>query len=95
MFDGLLLYVSKLHVNLLIVFHCSKSLAKRLLQLFKSAIWMVLNVIFFPFRDIIPESKTKQGDDVKFYYFTINFNDLFEHFDVSIKISVFDIGWIL
>ncbi len=57
-------------------------------------IWMVLNIIFSPFRDIIPESKTKQVDDVRFYYFTISLNGLFEHFDVNIMISVFDIGWI-
>jgi hypothetical protein len=26
---------------------------------------------------------------------TISFNGLFEYYDVSIRISVFDIGWIL
>jgi len=56
---------------------------------------MVLNVAFSPFKDIILENITKQVDDVRFYYFTISFNGLFEHFDVSIRISVFDIGWIL
>ncbi len=55
---------------------------------------MVLNLVFAPFRDIIPESKTKQVND-KFYHFTISFNGLFEHYDVSMRISVFDMGWIL
>ncbi len=56
---------------------------------------MVLNLVFTPFKDTILESKTKQVDDVKFYCFTISFNGFFEHYDVSIRISVFDMGWIL
>jgi hypothetical protein len=56
---------------------------------------MVLNIVFSPFGDNILESKTKQVDDVKLYYFTISINGLFEHSDVNIRINVFDIGWIL
>jgi len=59
MFDGLLLYVSQLHVDLLIVLYNCESLAKCLLQLFKSVVWMVLNVVFTPFKNTIFESKTK------------------------------------
>ncbi len=79
----------------LIIFHYYESFTKCLLQLFKSAIWMVLNVVLSPFRNIIPKSKTKHVDDVSLHYFTISFNGLFEYFDVSIQISVFDIGWVL
>ncbi len=50
---------------------------------------------FHPFKDIVFESKTKHVDDVNFHCFTISFNGLLEHFNVSIRISVFDIGWIL
>jgi len=77
------------------VLHSFESLAKSLFQLFKSAIWMVLYKIFTPFRDTISERKTKHVDDVSFHYFTISFNGFFEHFDVSIKINVSNIGWIL
>jgi len=56
---------------------------------------MVLNIIFTPLRDTIFKSKTKQVDDVNFHYFIVNFNGFFEYFDVSIRISVFDIGLIL
>ncbi len=95
MFDDLVLYVSQLHIDLFIVLHYFELLAKCLFPLFKMQIWMVLNVVFSPFKDTILDSKTKQVDDVRFYYFTISFNGLFEHFDMNIKISVFDIGWIL
>jgi hypothetical protein len=54
---------------------------------------MVLNVVFSPFRDIIPKSKTKQVDDVSLHYFTISFN--LECYNVSIRINVFDIGRVL
>jgi len=40
----------------------------------------------------IPKSKTKHVDDVNFHYFTISFNGLFEYFDMSIRINVFDIN---
>ncbi len=66
MFDILLLYVSQLHINLFIVLYNSKSLAKCLLQLFKSVVWMVLNIVFSPFKDIISESKTTHVDDINF-----------------------------
>ncbi len=56
---------------------------------------MVLNIVFSPFKNIIFESKTRQVDDVSFHYFTISCNDLLKHFNVSIRIIVFDIGWIL
>jgi hypothetical protein len=77
MFGSLLLYVLQLHINLPIVFHYFELLVKCLPQLFKNAIWIVLNVVFSPFIDTILESKTKQVDDVKFYCFTISFNGLF------------------
>jgi hypothetical protein len=38
---------------------------------------------------------TKQVDDLNFHRFTTSFNGLFEHSDVSIQVSVFDINWIL
>jgi hypothetical protein len=76
----------------LIILHSSESLAKCLLQLFKNAIWMVLNIVFSPFKNIIHESKTKKVNDVSFHHFTISFNGLLEHFDMNILISVFNIG---
>ncbi len=94
-FDGLLLYVMQLHVDLLIVLYSFESFAKCLFQLFKSVVWMVLNIFFTPFKDIIPKNKTNHVDDVSLHYFTISFNGLFEYFDVSIWISVFDISWVL
>ncbi len=81
MFNGLLLYVFQLHINLLIIFHCSESLTKCLHQLFENVIWMVLNIIFSPFKDIIVGSKIKQVDDASLHYFTISFNGLLEHLD--------------
>jgi hypothetical protein len=56
---------------------------------------MVLNIIFTPFIDIIFESKTKHVDDVNFHRFTINFNGLFELYNMNIRINVFETGWIL
>ncbi len=95
MFNDLLWYVSQLHVNLFIIFHCYEALVKCLLQLFKNTIWMVLNKVFSPFKEIILENKTKQVDDVNFHCFTINFNGLLEHYNVNIRITIFDKGWIL
>jgi hypothetical protein len=92
---GNLLYILQLHVDLFIILYSSKSFAKCLFQLFINAIWTILNIVFSPFKYIIPESKTKQVDNVNFHCFTNNFNGLFEYYDVSIKINVFDIGWIL
>jgi hypothetical protein len=92
MFADLLSHVSQLHIDLLIVFHCFELLAKCLLQLFKSVIWMVLNVVFSPYRDIISKNKTEQVDGVRFYCFTIDFHGFFEHSNVSIRINVFDKG---
>ncbi len=77
------------------ILYYNELLAKYLFQLFKCAIWMVLNKTFTPFKDIIFVSKTKQVDVVNFHYFTISFNGLLEHFDVNFQINVFDIGWIL
>ncbi len=65
-----------------------------MLQLFKSVVWMVLNVIFTPLKDIILKTKTNQIDDISLHYLTISFNGL-EYFNVSISISVFDIVWVL
>ncbi len=95
MFDILLLYVFQLHINLLVIFHCYELLAKCLHQLFENVIWMVLNIIFSPFKDIILGSKIKQVDDASLHCFTISFNGLLEHSNVNIQISVFDIGWVL
>jgi Tat protein secretion system quality control protein TatD with DNase activity len=47
---------------------------------------------FHPFKDIIPENKTKQVDDVNLHCFTISINGLLEYSNMSIWISVFDIG---
>jgi hypothetical protein len=92
MFNDLLLYVLQLHVDLFIILYSFESLVKCLLQLFKIAVWMVLNVVFTPFKDIILESKTKHVDDVSLHCFTINFNGLLEYFDVSmIRINVLGI----
>ncbi len=54
-----------------------------------------LDIVFSPFKDIISKNKTKQANDASLHYFTINFNGLIEYFDVSIQISVFEIGWVL
>jgi len=59
MFNGLLLNISQLYTNLFIVLHSSELLGKCLFQLFKCAIWMVLNKVFTPFKDIIFESKNQ------------------------------------
>jgi hypothetical protein len=53
---------------------------------------MILYIILTPFKNIIFENKTKHVDNVSFHDFIIYFNGLFEYFDVSIWINVFDIG---